>query len=682
LKFFLENKVTEPVGSSPAVGTVDTGASEPLAPVVVPEKPKTSSFTITARTGFSSWTNNAQSLKGVNAAVLVGGQYKVSENVTIDVRGGPTIGTTGVAEEQKHSDDNIGTLGGIIEGDVGVTVNTSKWGRDIITGGAYIEGGGAWGEAHFNPDAKAAQDPNGYFGGGLAIGYRHEFYGKKVSGSVGAVLTPGWRTYSYDIPGDRSGGTPKTGFNFGANVEGTLRVHREEAVSTGEVDTAGHLTSTDLAALRSMGVASNGVYSKQDKQPDLTLSDNSLLGRSSFVIDLPSSDAKEPPCYKDTPADQKDKYKDAEGRAIDKIAVSYEGGAWKIKVYVVGSDEPVSGIKYPGTNEFMPVGFGNIESLAAAVQRLNTANPTNTPVAGLTAADLEIINSGLVGGAKKPATGAPVAEGDTQLKINLTGKGLKDGSGGDINSEVVLKKEGDKWKLYDAAGTNSLGKEFASIADFAEWMASGSGVNPGNVNVTITTDSTGKPNYQFPGLRIEFESGKSTLTDGGKSSLNTLATVLKGISLPSNYLIHCFGMASPDGASTSSGQKNNMDLATKRGKAVADYLNAKDIGVTSDSIVYSTVGTDYNAAYYAPEKGEVTGAETKNSAPYVGIVVTTRKIEEVKQEEYFYFVDTTTAATRPTETAEQRAARLARERAAADKKAADAAAGKKPLPPP
>ena len=653
--------MTEPVGSSTNAGTIEASSSEPLAPVVVPEKPKTSSFTLTARTGFSSWRNDAQTLQGVSAAVLAGGQFKVSDNVTIDVRGGPTIGTTGVAEDQKHSDDNIGTLGGIIEGDVGVTVNTSKWGRDIITGGAYIEGGGAWGEAHFNPDAKAAQDPNGYFGGGLAIGYRHEFYGKKVSGSVGAVLTPGWRTYSYDIPGDRSGGTPKTGFNFGANVEGTLRVHREEAVSTGEVDTAGHLTSTDLAALRSMGVASNGVYSKQDKQPDLTLSDNSLLGRSSFVIDLPSSDAKEPPCYKDTPADQKDKYKDAEGRAIDKIAVSYEGGAWKIKVYVVGSDEPVSGIKYPGTNEFMPVGFGNIESLAAAVQRLNTDNPTNTPVAGLTAADLEIINSGLVGGAKKPGTTTPVAAGDTQLKINLAGKGLKDGSGGDINSEVVLKKEGDKWKLYDAAGTNSLGKEFASIADFAEWMASGSGVNPGNVNVSIVSNSTGT-DYQFPGLNIEFAKGSNTLSPAGQKTLDNLIILLKGINLPAAYKIHCFGMASPDG-----GHSGNKDRANARGKVVADYLNGKGLSITADNIVYSTVGTDYDAPYYSPEINEA-GA-LKNSAPYVGIVVTTRPIGEVKVEEYFYFVDTTTGTgTRPTETAEQKAARLAREKAAAEAK--------------
>jgi len=658
----------------------------------------TNSFTVTARGGFSVWKTGqgGQSANvGGNVALLFGGESKLNDKVSIGYRGGIVYSSTGseikgqtpLASQAKVSEDTLNedgtaasdgqvehedpfdndisdtdndtddkdtegnpnnskqdvtdtqtsTLGGIIEVDANITVNETAKGKDVISFGGYVEGGGAGGVARMNDYVVGNQTPTWYVGAGGTAGYRHEWRGKNTNFFLGGRVGAGWRMMGYDITGDKSGGDPANGFYGSIDAELGGRVHRGEAVSTGNVTVAGTLTQDDLNALvnrASTGGADLASAWIQDPT-DASITGSALVGKSSFVIDFPTSDADEPAANK--AANPKDQVKDRDGNVIDKIVMNYDPSKskWIATVYKLDGTI-VTNAKYPkqnksdGTADTFPAEFSSIRSgnpsMVQAIRWLMGIETAGSGTgSGLTADDLTALNAAGISGI------AGNTPGSTSIKGDLTSKGLKDSAGNAIGP-FELKKVGDVWQLYKGPeGTAGIGltspwgaganpATFKSIPEFVTWIITAS--KGGNVNVTM---NGGKVETITLNQNVGFNIGYSTLTPDGSQTLANVAGVIRDLKaagiITADHKVYCLGLASHSG-----GDATNFRLANERGDTAASQLTSNGIGgLTATGKDYASAsGTTGTGPYYTPA----------NSDPYVSIAISTKAIGDIPQPTY------------------------------------------------
>jgi len=185
------------------------------------------------------------------------------------------------------------------------------------------------------------------------------------------------------------------------------------------------------------------------------------------------------------------------------------------------------------------------------------------------------------------------------------------------NRDLQNELNGSRAQLRQAPDPNQLAglqdeiamrdKQIAELQDQLRQPAAGAS-EPGLEGITTTYDSgTGNITVNLPG-DVLFDSGKSTLKDSAKSTLNKIVSAIRKDYEGKKIFVD--GHTDTDPISKTKNQwEDNLDLSAARARTVATYLVSQGIGT-------KLVGT---RAF-----GETSPKGSKNASRRVEIVVATK----------------------------------------------------------
>lgn len=631
-----------------------------------------SSYTVSTEVGFITHrlggNVDQKSLKGVSAAVLIGGESPLATTkqgrsvyyqagVSFSQASSPISGQTALARQDATSEEGAsrGQTEGVdafgnplIEEDTDGNVannngtanvnNLDVTTNHITTLGAVAEVGTRWqlakatvhagvglnvfgasGAAVLNRFAAGVHKPTygySFYGTG---GISRFFKGKKASFNFGVAGKLGLQALNYTIPGDASGGSANMGVIGGVAATFGVTTHRtgnkpvnkseraDNQPTAGGVKPVGRLTQDDIKAFTTP--AGEGGAGLNPEQITTTGELISLEGDKTFEsMTITFNKAPIP--------------KDVNGKPIEKITFKYDASklGWVALVYSEGQLLPPDGVHFPNDidqngkfddvfPQFYTGPLSGQVSFLTAIKRLMASPPP--PPTGLKEGDLAFL---------KDLTTTTPKVGDKTITLDLGGKNLKASDGTVLGTVKLVYQEGrdgkdGTWILRDVDGTDitlpegfalgSKNNEFDSPKEVLIWILTGQ-----REGVEVIYSPSGKTTINLS-QRVPFTKGKDTLTSSGEEILSNIAALIVSLheaGTIDSYTLYIGALASRDKY-----YQQNFELAQKRGTKLKEELESINPQLAAmikieiepyQRLPDGVFESDAQATYYAPEGSE------------------------------------------------------------------------------